>query len=85
MDKIELLDNVTLLRFAIDDLESLRLVIQDAVDREDGADGGYLLTVAALALQPIMKNLHEALDGISAALEDVGAAQKCRERSSEAG
>ena len=83
MDKIELLDNVNLLRFAIDDLESLRLVIQDVVDRED--DDSDMLTVAALALQPIMKNLHEALDGISVALEDVGAAQKCRKRSSEAG
>ena len=80
MDKFEIMDNADALRFAIDDLETLWRVMQDAVDREDGGD---LLTVAVLALQPIVRDLRAASDGITAALKDAGTAQKCQEQPSE--
>ena len=54
MDKFEIMDNADALRFAIDDLETLWRVMQDAVDREDGGDlltvalAGYLAIVALI-------------------------------------
>lgn len=69
MDNSKIGDSKNLLKFACDDLEALRSVLL-MVDREvDWKNEREMLSVTARALDPIISDIQEAIEGIDAELK----------------
>ena len=69
MDKIKIEDSRFLIKYACEDLRSLRSVMQSLESQTDCLDSQDVLAVATRALGPIIGDIRKAVDTISGELE----------------
>lgn len=64
-------DNINVLKFACEDLESLRSAAQVVEAEKSWSSERDMLAVTIRALTPIIDDIHEAIDNIDKALKEV--------------
>lgn len=69
MDKIKIEDSRFLIKYACEDLRSLRSVMQSLKSQTDCLDSQDVLAVATRALGPIIGDIRKAVDTIGGELE----------------
>ena len=69
MDKIKIEDSRFLIKYACEDLRSLRSVMQSLESQTDCPDSQDVLAVATRALGPIIGDIRKAVDTIGGELE----------------
>ena len=69
MDRIKLEDSRFLIKYACEDLRSLRSVLQSLQNRADCPDSQDVLAVVIRALEPIIGDIRKAVDTIGGELE----------------
>ena len=69
MDRIKIEDSKALLKYACEDLISLRSVLQSLESQADCLDNQDVLAVVTRALGPIIGDIRKAVDTISGELE----------------
>ena len=69
MDKIKIEDSRFLIKYACEDLRSLRSVLQSLENQADCLDSQDVLAVATRALGPIIGDIRKAVDTIGGELE----------------
>ena len=69
MDKIKIEDSRFLIKYADEDLRSLRSVMQSLESQTDCLDSQDVLAVVARALGPIIGDIRKAVDTIGGELE----------------
>lgn len=62
MDRIKIEDSRFLIKYACEDLRSLRSVLQSLQNRADCLDSQDVLAVVIRALEPIIGDIHKAVD-----------------------
>ena len=69
MDRIKIEDSRFLIKYACEDLRSLRSVMQSLESQADCLDSQDVLAVATRALGPIIGDIRKAVDTIGGELE----------------
>ena len=69
MDKIKIEDSRFLIKYACEDLRSLRSVLQSLLNQADCPDSQDVLAVVIRALEPIIGDIRKAVDTIGGELE----------------
>ena len=69
MDKIKIEDSRFLIKYACEDLRSLRSVLQSLQNQADCPDSQDVLAVVIRALEPIIGDIRKAVDTIGGELE----------------
>ena len=69
MDRIKIEDSRFLIKYAYEDLRSLRSVMQSLESQADCLDSQDVLAVATRALGPIIGDIRKAVDTIGGELE----------------
>ena len=69
MNKMRIDDSRNLLRFACEDLKALKSVVQVVEDQKDWPNEREMLMVVLRALDPIIRDIQEIVDSISAELK----------------
>lgn len=69
MNKMRIDDSRNLLRFACEDLKALKSVVQVVEDQKDWPNEREMLMVVLRALDPIIRDIQEVVDSISAELK----------------
>ena len=70
MNRLKFDDSRNLLRFACDDLEALRFVVQAVEDQKDWPYDREMLKVVLRSLDPIITDIQVCLDSISEELKE---------------
>ena len=69
MDKIKIEDSRFLIKYACEDLRSLRSVLQSLQNQADCPDSQDVLAVVIRVLDPIIEDIRKAVDTIGGELE----------------
>lgn len=69
MDRIKIEDSRFLIKYACEDLRSLRSVLQSLQNQADCPDSQDVLAVVIRALEPIIGDIRKAVDTIGGELE----------------
>lgn len=69
MDKIKIEDSRFLIKYACEDLRSLRSVMQSLENQTDCLDSQDVLAVVTRVLDPIIEDIRKAVDTIGGELE----------------
>lgn len=70
MDKLKIDESRNLLRFACEDLEALKSVVQVMEDQKDWPYEREMLRVVLRALDPIIADIQECIDNIGEELKE---------------
>lgn len=70
MDRIKIEDSRFLIKYACEDLRSLRSVMQSLESQTDCLDSQDLLAVITRALHPIIEDIQKAVDMIGEELQE---------------